>query len=83
MKRPDGNIVVLTFEASLSCFVTYINCKDLVSTRPVASVSNPGAGFFFAAHNQETYRIMALPSLQCSDTHRSHLLRLNSRGLVT
>jgi hypothetical protein len=46
MKRPDGNIVVLTFEALLSCVDTYANCKDLLSTRLVASVLTPGDEFF-------------------------------------
>lgn len=76
MKRPDGNIVVLTFDALLSCFVICVNCKDLLTNSSSRFKYRFKRRAFFAAHNLQTYRIMFVPSFRCSDTYISHRLRL-------
>jgi len=78
MKRPDGKIVVLTFEALLSCFVICVNCKDLL---PHSSSRLSVDSFLLITTNR---LIVLWPSYRYGVlTHISHRLRLNSRGLTT
>ena len=59
MKRPEGNIVVLTFEALLSCFVICVNCKDLLTNSSSRFKYRSSAELFLLL---TTYRLIVLCS---------------------